>query len=703
MAEATLEAEEAGPVPPAAPEPPATAGPPPEAAPPPAAGTGGGPVLVRDRYLIDTNKPLPDLDSPSAKAYAVEDRRDLGRKLFGLICTPGLPVRTGAIKAVKDADFPGILPLVDYDVAYWPPLGESTMVIIYQFPRGGRVIDRLAKKEIRITEYDLPRRIIDPLIQGLQIINDQGEPHRAIRPNNIYFLDEEMTDVVLGDFVTSPPGFDQPIIFEPLERAMASPGGRGLGVVRDDIYALGATVVPLILGHNPVARMKEVDIIRSRLEIGSYSTLCGTSRVPLPLLDPLRGLLHDDPKLRWDLSQVLKWLDAQPLDSLPKTSDPKATTAFTFKGGDHHRRRTLAYDFSRYPADAAKAIKSEEFMNWVRRDLNDTTLADAIQGIIENAAFHKDDYQGSDDYVVNRVSIRMDPNAPIRYKGLAFMPDGFGPLLAVELLRKGDAKVPVEIMSRDIAAPWFSAQSTPFPGASELQRFFAQIKGFMSIKDPGYGVERVLYESNPSLPCQSPLVAHEYVVSVRQLLPALDRTANNTDMSKRPIDRHVAAFIAARFNEDIHPHLKALASPKDETSIIGVLSLLAFLQWKMRTPAVLGLSSWVGGLLGPAINSYHNRNTRREIENAIPRLVRQGSLPELFNLVDNAEKRHADIAGYEAAKAEWIAAQAEIQDIEGAGDERLTKAERSGQQAAAVISITMSMIFIMTLIILQTL
>ncbi|PPR72179.1 MAG: hypothetical protein CFH05_01375, partial [Alphaproteobacteria bacterium MarineAlpha3_Bin4] len=153
-------------------------------------------------------------------------------------------------------------------------------------------------------------------------------------------------------------------------------------------------------------------------------------------------------------------------------------------------------------------------------------------------------------------------------------------------------------------------------------------------------------------------------------------------------------FIAARFDEDIDPHLKALASPKPDTSVIGMLSLLAFLQWKLKIGPVLGLSSWVGGLLGPAINTYHNRMTRRTIESEIPRLVRQGSLPELFDLIDNAEKRREDRDGFEAAKAEWVAMEEEIMDIEGSGEERLTKAERSGQQAAAIMSIVMSMIVV---------
>ena len=40
----------------------------------------------------------------------------------------------------------------------------------------------------------------------------------------------------------------------------------------------------------------------------------------------------------------------------------------------------------------------------------------------------------------------------------------------------------------------------------------------------------------------------------------------------------------------------------------------------------------------------------------------------------------------------------EIRDIEGAGDERLNKAEQSGQQAAAMISISIALTVITVLI-----
>ncbi len=700
MAEAPLDPDAAGLVPPPDMPPPETM----ESPAPVDSGlnfTGGGsPVLIRDRYLVDPGKPLAEYNSSSAKAFAVEDRNDLGRRLMGLVCTPGLPVRLRFLESLPGMEVRGVLPVVDWDTAMWPPLDQTTLVVIFQRPFG-RVIDKLSNGEVRITEYDLPRVIVEPLIEGMERLEQMGGPHRAVRHDNLYFLDEEMTEVVLGNFVTAPAGYDQPPVFEPLERSMAMPAGRGVGDSRDDIFALGVTMVHLMIDRLPSAKLKADDLLRQRCETGSYTAICGNSRIPLRMIEPLRGMLSDDPLDRWSFEQILNWTAGHKDSSIIKKPILKADIGFTFRGATHISPRTLARQFARHPTDAVRTAGEDSFYNWVKRNLGLPAVADTIKGIVKAGKFIVGATQGSDDLTLTRISMALDPSAPIRYRGLEFMPDGYGPVLATEWLRNNNAQVAAEILTNDVTGLWFAAQATPAPEFAEMQKYFARIKGLLSIKDPGYGLERVLYETNPGIACQSPLVATRYVIGVGELLPALDEASKSADHETQPVDRHIAAFVPARFDQDVHPHLRALASPDRDTEIIGVLSLLAFLQWKLKTPTVLGLSSWIGGMLGPAIEAYHNRFTREEMEKEIPRLVRKGSLPELFNLIDNAERRQEDNDGYEVAKLEWLEAEEEIRDIEGSGNERITRAERAGRQAAAMISIVLALTVVSVLLLIQ--
>lgn len=651
----------------------------------------GGSAVLRDRFLIDGGKPLPAYDSPNARAFAVEDRRDLSRDLFALITTPGVPIRTTEIRRLKSSPASGHIDVVEWGTVFWPTLERRTTAIIFELPMGGPALEQIRRGNPRLTEYDIPRKIIQPLVDGVRHIHSAGVIHRNIRPDNLFFTDAECQEIAFGECVTAPAGFDQPSVFEPIERAVANPAGRGDGTMADDMFALGATLVVIITGRNPIERIKGEDLLFQRLNIGSYATICGNAKIPISLLEPLRGLLADNPEDRWSIDQIDMWLSGLKQTPMQKKSASKGDTPFRFGGRDHVNPRTLAHAFNRQISDAVQTLKDENFHAWLKRSLRADELSETLKGFIDNAVFHKDDYQGTEEHLVARACSVMDPNGPIRYKGMSICIDGFGPMLASEIIRNGNVQDLTELVNRDIWQFWTGNRAS-FMDTIDIARSFTQMKNWLGINDPGFGLERCLYEMNPGITCQSEYVIEESVINIDALLPALDQAANNADARTKPVDRHVIAFIASRFNEDIAPHLRALASPKEGTSVIGMLSLLAFLQWKLRADPVYGLASWVGGVLGPAINGYHSRTTRAEIEREIPRLVRKGSLPELFDLIDNAEKRQEDQDGYADALDKYIACAMEVEEIEGTGSELTEKAEKTGQKTAAMISILTTMI-----------
>ncbi|MEQ8229742.1 MAG: hypothetical protein RIA64_16780 [Rhodospirillales bacterium] len=652
------------------------------------------PILIKERFAVDPKTPLPDLDSPSAKAFMAEDRRDIDRPVFALICNPGLPTRVGAMNSLRGAGIKALVGILEWDVEYWPHIRQRTMVLILERPLGGRV---LQDGKFRISEYDLPRKVIEPLAGALQEMASIGVSHRAIRRDNLFFMDTARQNIAFGECYSSPAGFDQPAVYEPPERAMAPPAGRGVGNSRDDAYAFAVTIIALALEKDPGSAEGNDKILSEKLELGSYAAITGSENLPLSLLEPLRGMLGDDPQQRWGPEEIDLWLSGRKMSPQQKRAGKRGQTPFAFMGRHYQSVRQLADAFTKHIPEGAKAIREDTFDTWLRRSVEDVNLANAIKNVLDVAKAQAGTFAGSDEMLVTRVSVLMDPMGPIRFKGFVFMLDGFGPAFAMDLLRTGDPQIPAEIIAKDIPDLWFQAQETYAPEASIHQKNFSQLKIVLNNKDPGFGIERCLYESNPSLPCQSQLLLQEYVLETEHLLPALDRAANTQDLKSKPLDRHIAAFITARFKEDINPHLKALASENPDTQTIGMLSLLAFIQWKLRVEPVYGLASWVGGHLGPAINAYHSRSTRKEIEREIPRLVRRGSLPELFDLMDNADRRREDIEGFEDAVAEFAAAELEIQDIEGRGEEQLTKAERTGQQSAAMGSILITMCIVMIL------
>ncbi|HEY9081554.1 hypothetical protein [Magnetovibrio sp.] len=660
------------------------------------------PVELNGRYLIYPSMALPDLNSPQAMAYAVEDRRESGRQLFALICKPGLPVRTSLMRELKAQNINGMIPMADFGPVFWGPIDQTAVAIVFERPLGGRFLDTFGDRPPRVSEYELAKLLIEPVAHAISELQAIDFAHRAIRLDHLFFMDKERRELVVGECLSSPPGFDQPIIYEPLNRAYAMPSGRGYGMSYDDMYALGIMTVFALLGVNPVARLSDEEMLAAKAEFGSYQCMCGNERIPMTLIEPLRGLLSDEEFERWNMEALDHWLNGQKKTPIQRRPATKPKTPFKFGGRDHMTTRSIAHAFSKNVPEAVKIIKNGKLDQWVSSSLGETALADSIVGVIANCKVNEGSPDGADDVLVSKVCIRLDPHAPIRYKNFSFLTDGFGAALAVEYLRKGNFQIPGEILARDLISFWVAAQSARTPDITSQERTFQTLRGFAKINEMGYGMERCLYELNRSLPCQSDLLRTTYVDHIDDFITALDQVADHVDTRSRPMDKHIAAFIATHFKYDIAPHLKALSDKKEETSLIGLLSLYALMQWRMKIPTLYGLSSWLGGLLAPAIGTYHSRTTRRRIEQEIPALVRQGSLPELFDLIDNAERRHVDTTEFDEAQVAFAHAEAEIESIVGEGVDQNKAALQVGERVTATISIILSMIATAVIIFVQT-
>ncbi len=660
---------------------------------------------MKDQYLIDADDPLHDLDTPSAKAFAVRDRNNQDARLFALICTPGLPTRIGLMRELRGDATPGILPLVEWDTVFWPPISQETMVVVYRRPLGGRVTNAIDASKYKINEYEIQESFIDPIYGALKTLSHRGIFHREIRADNLFFMDEDLTDVVLGDCVTCPPGFNQPGVYESLERNMTSPGGRGTGNVADDLYALGVMVIALLLGRKKIEKIDPDDLIYAKIEKGSYTALAGKERISVNLMELLRGLLMDDPGERWDVPEMDLFVDGKRQTPMQRKFAKKVDAPYIFMKKEFRNLRCLAHAFSTKIPEAAVAIKDEELELWLRRSGEISGVADDVKASVELAKSHASNFRGSDPYLVARVCIQMDPAAPIRYKDIAFIPESIGPILAVEMLRKGHMDVPMQAINYGLPEIWYKAKSetTRDPASMLHEGSFGTMRAYLQNKTMGYGVERCLYELNSNLPCLSPLIKDQYVTEIIDLLPALDEIADSVDNKEDPFDVHIVAFIAAHFSEHIEPHLNALSEPKRASQLIGMLSLMAFMQWKLKIQPLFALSSWIGGLLGPAVKTYYSRTTRSDIERDMPQIVRKGSMPELFNLIDNAEKRALDANGYAVARNDFFMAEENILDIQDDELSSKNKTLESGQRYAAISSIILSLVFVSVLYIVDSL
>ncbi len=653
----------------------------------------GPPGMLRDRYLIRSSQPLPELSTPSAEAFAAEDKRDPSRALFALICKPELPPRVTVMRALKGVSSPGLQQLVEWGPMNWPPAGRQCMTVVYERPAGRRIMTSLKGEIRRVDEYEITKKVVEPLTAAIKEITSRGITHRSIRPTNLFDMSGNGDRFAFGDCVTAPAGFDQSMLFETIESGMCTPIARGSGTFADDFYSLGVTIAFLLLGRNPVAGMSEDAILSAKIQQGSYNTFIGDERLPLPMIELLRGLLCDDGDQRWGLEDLDLWMSGRRMSPLQPRGEKRAARGFPFQGKEYYNGRELSQAMAKSWDAAIPPVVEGKVELWLRRAVEDKDKANVVAEVVRMALNDAADKKGATDLMLCKVLILLDQSAPIRYKGFNSMPDGFGAALASVMANRGDTRLLTEIISREVPKLWFGMRGEYQPDNSLMEANFRELRSFLSQTGMGFGLERCLYEMNDALPCQSSLLGEEYVVEVKELLPALNASAGKRGDSKHgPIDRHIAAFLGARMRSDIDRNLVQLSDQNQSVVMMAVLNLYAVLQYRLGPESLPGLAGWLGAVLAPVVAGYHGREKRKELEKEIPKLVRKGSIVEIYNVLENGEERVRDDQEFHWAQAQYHAAEEEIKHIITETEERAVEADRIGRQTAAVTGIIIAMV-----------
>ena len=649
-----------------------------------AAASGG--VGLGD-YLIYPEQPLPALSVDRNMAYRAASGERPEQAYFALVCDPASLPRLDAMEAIRKVASPTLLTPLDWRVVEWPPSGRRNVVIVFDKPEDGRLFASLNDTIPPLGEEVVIRDYLQPIVAALRALAAAGIVHGAVSPTNILFRQASRQGLVLGECVSTATAARQPIYFLPIEGALAAPAARGHGQAADDIFALGMTAAFLLLGSNPVAGLVEDDLLRARIDFGSYTSIIADRRIPVGMIDIMRGLLADDAKLRWNLVEIEEWLSSRRFVLRQGTPVRRATRPFEFESNSYLVPRALSYAFAGDVEAAAKAVRSRDFENWAQRALGDETGIALIKNAQAESVAGKPGEQ-RDAAFVSRVCIALDWQAPIRYRGLAAAIDGFGGALASAFLESRSFQTIAEAISQRLPQFWLSART---PSASDhvaLLKQFERLRPLLDDRRLGCGVERVLYELNPSLHCLSPLIEADHVFSLTGLLAALEGQAAAHLESGDLIDRHIAAFVAARFKTATSDWVDGLASNDPARRLISILRALARLQAHGGPHSAPNLVKWVARQATPLIDAYHHRPTRQRLTKQVDRATAAGKLVDLMLIVDNPVERQRDAEGFAEARRAHATIVGELNRLAASVVHRPQEiASLAGQMAAGFASL----------------
>ncbi|MES1151708.1 MAG: hypothetical protein ABUL54_07410 [Dongia sp.] len=652
----------------------------------------GDKIILNDRFELKPASRLAQFDQGTAQAFAAEDQSHPGRKLFALIASGtlhchglDLPERRGPMPVL----WPEATGMVDWPVRIegGAQVWGRRPAMVYLQPAGEAMAKSDEDPLPTLNEQTLLRTVIKPATEMLRELGQLGLAHRAIRPTNIYYANGNAGEVVFGPCFGPVPGAGQPAIYETIENGPANRLGRAAGSQADDLYALGVLLLSLHIGRRPLQNFSDEAVVAVKINFGSFSALSEGQKFTTTMAELLRGLLSDKVSDRWTVRNLDMWMLGQYFNPVLPVLPQRATRPIRFGGGEHISKPALAHAMAWHWDEAVEFVDSGQLESWLQRGFNDEKAAEPLAQIRGFASAY-----GAAGSIKHRTVARMiqfmGSALPICYKSIRVNPAALGTMLASVIDQAPLRTEFAELLRGRLPQGWLDQQTKLTPDLMALRRVLDTLDPLIDRPGPGFSIERALYELDAQTPCRSDLIADFCVTRIRDLLPAIDAALPGADAGTLPMDRHIAAFIAARIGRGVERELNALANMADQNAYrLAILRLLAAVHGVYPSHDLPRLGEAIAGMLMPVIDSFHRLKSRDELRAKVKQLAGRTDFQQLAELLDDeGPTRLVDDRGFLDAQQSYAALEQEAKWLEEGGLTNPLLVQASARASAAVTS-----------------
>lgn len=634
------------------------------------------------RFTLNPARALPEFDHPYAKAFEARDEFNPNRSLYAMVCDNRMPIRHQVTHELNGFVHPHLATLLGIGTVNCSHLGEARTVMFIERPRGTRLSESI-KNQVRLHEHKVIDFVLQPAIKALTAMREKKVSHGHINPYNFFISDTPQ----LGECFSAPCGTQGHYLYEPLERLLADPLGRGEANEKSDVYALGILAFELMYGLDKMKAISRETFIDRAINIGTYHLFATNREFSDTFNDFFRGILNENPSERWGLEQLTQWIGGKRFNMIAPSAPKEASRPLEFAGEEFFSRRMLAYALHTHWHEAVKEIKGLRIDRWCEMSLHRPELGEKLDRSMRIAGNASTVAQMND--MLTRVITILDPSGPLRSHALSLRPDAIGPVLCDIIQHDGQELTQLLSFIQNDFGNFWSEQAESNKGSDvsmavwRLQRARPYIKS----KAIGFGLERALYELNPSLSCQSPLLRPYHVTTSLDALKTLDALAPRLGYETSLVDRDIAAFIACKIDmgKEIRIHDLATVPALADNQELVMLKLLAKAQQKHPRLPLVGLCIWAAMRVERMIDNIHNRVIRKRLKLQLKKLAGTGNLYDVMTAIINTDVSFHDTDGFSKAIALH---QINHQRMDRLKNEEIMeyKAKRAGGRMAMIIS-----------------
>lgn len=658
------------------------------AAPAPAPETGEGghtPILLKGEIEIYPSARMAHLDQGPIKAYAAKSKTR--ERAFAYVCERNLVPQIYSSSMYYGLSSPALTRLIGAGVVDWTPLKQQRYVFVYEDKLGRPIANSSNYLAMGLKNDLVMNTIVRNIVPALKDMRDADFVHGNVRVTNLFDGGGTGLDkVMLGECLSTPCGFLQPALYEPLERAACDPLGKGPAVYEDDMYAFGVTLAVLLRDADPLAGFSDDEIIAEKIEQGSYAAITGKERFTGSLLECLRGLLNDDWKQRWTIDDLVTWMEGRRVHAKQSTNVRlKASRPIDFAQEKYLRPQLLALDLPKNPKEATKLVEGHDLSQWLSRSLQDKPIEDRTEKALLQAL-----EGGNSGFYPERLAcylaLALAPPMPIMFRGLKFLPQAFGQMMVDAVLQKKDLNPFVEIIQNQMTLFWIGTQESGSADSNEVVMKFDTCRAFLRQAIVGYGIERCVYFMAAECQCLSEKLKDFYVRTAEDLLTAYEALASSGNRPQEFFDRHIISFLSVRDRQVIDPYIPDLNSEEKHRQILATLRVLSSIQKRAKMPAMPGVTGWLIDSLEPLIERFHDRDTRGRLRTQLQKLRDKGDIGKLSALFDNQQVFQDDFNAFRMALKTYAGLRAEHARLSEDLESNKSFGHGTGRQVATMVS-----------------
>jgi len=648
------------------------------------------------KYIqINPSSRLQRFDNGESKAFAAFDSRDKNKKYIALVsgveCLPRY-ASTTIYNNLADTSF---MRLIGAGIVSWHAEKRQKYVFLYDGAIGDVLLPKDGFNALHWRHPDINEYLIQPVARVLKEMSDKGFHHGSIRVDNIFHsAADRKGPVIVGDCLSIPANSSQPSVYLPINKAMSNPLGRGAGSVSDDIYAFGVTMVMALRKGNELSTLSDEEILSRKIEMGSYATIIGKERFQTSFLEFLRGVLHDDPALRWGMDDIFSWLDGSRITPAPSPKRKKANRPLSFHGKKYLYADLLALDIHKNSTEIKAMVDDGRLTQWIDKSISDTNLTERYMKLLERLAGN-----GDNEFFLSALRMVLNPDLPILHRGEIFSYDGIGPMMARASCEGDNLSFYKNVISSNLldmaAAHKNLHQNDLIKILKTLDACRASLKLSHKIN---YGTERCVYMLCKDAPCLSPKFKNSFVNGYKSALLTYEKLCGGGKEVAIILDKHAVSFFSVLTPSAVDKVLYDLSSDDKDQKILGNLRFLAFMQKNSENIPCPAIASVFSGSLSGLCKVFKNNALQKRIQGGLQKAAQEGNLTAMASFFEDEQLKARDNLGFKRAAAEYNMLQKEYDEYNKRLANKKAYGLSNGQDIAAIISWSISTIITMVVV-----